>query len=182
MHWRWIALAALLAAVAVGYSAFNDRRSAPRATEAAPLQPGYYLKDAVITQTQESGALSARLFVRSLEQQSQQSGVFIKDVRVNYFQAPGHQWLLTADSGYAPADFSVVTFRGDVVLRPMDAEDAAMRTEALAVDTNRNIAYGVDTPATVQFGRHSMLVRNFSADLNNEKIRLESVNGRFASQ
>lgn len=184
MHWRWIASAALLAAVAIGYSAFNDRRAAPRAVEAAPPQPAYYLNNAVITQTQPNGELSARLIVKRVEQRSEESGIFIKDVQVNYFQAPGHEWLLTADSGYAPANSSVVTFRGNVVLRPLDADvkDAAMRTQALAIDAERNLAYGVDMPATVQFGRHLMLVRNFSADLQSEKIRLESVNGRLASQ
>jgi hypothetical protein len=34
----------------------------------------------------------------------------------------------------------------------------------------------------LRFGQHAMTVKNFRADLNSEKIRLESVNGRFESQ
>ena len=34
-------------------------------------------------------------------------------------------------------------------------------------------------PVKVRFGQHSMVVKNLRADLNNEKLRLETVNGRF---
>jgi hypothetical protein len=107
---------------------------------------------------------------------------------VNYFQAssgqsPAREWLLNARQGFVPANFRVVQLVGDVVLRPADAQPTAfLRADALAIDTQTNIAYSTASPVHVRFGGHSMVVKNFRADLNNEKIRLESVNGRFDPQ
>jgi hypothetical protein len=72
---------------------------------------------------------------------------------------------------------------GDVELRPADAQpNAFLRADALAVDTQTNVAYSLASPVHVRFGGHAMVVKNFRADLNSEKIRLESVNGRFDPQ
>ena len=56
MNWRWISLAALLAALVIGYGALVDRNPAPTTNDAQAEQPGYYLQDAVITQTQQDGS------------------------------------------------------------------------------------------------------------------------------
>ena len=69
---------------------------------------------------------------------------------------------------------------GDVELRPSDAAtDSYLRTEALAIDTERNVAYSTRSPVTVKFGKHDMQVQSFEADLKSEKIRARSVAGRF---
>ena len=56
MNWRWISLAALLAALVIGYGALVERNPAPAANSGQAEQPGYYLQDAVITQTQQDGS------------------------------------------------------------------------------------------------------------------------------
>jgi LPS export ABC transporter protein LptC len=109
-------------------------------------------------------------------------------VRVNYFQtstgqSPQREWLLNARQGFVPANFRVVQLSGDVVLRPADAQQTAfLRTDAMAIDTQTNVAYSTESPVHLRFGSHAMVVKSFRADLNNEKIRLESVNGRFEPQ
>ncbi|MGH8178622.1 MAG: LPS export ABC transporter periplasmic protein LptC [Steroidobacter sp.] len=181
MNWRWISLAALLAALVIGYGAFNDRSATPASSSGPPRLPGYYLHDAVITETQNDGSVGIRLIARRIEQRPSDDSIAISDVRVSYFQAPGKEWLLSAQRGLVPADSRIVQFEGDVELRPGDAPDAFLRTEALAIDTERNVAYGLNPPVELNFGQHALTVQNFTADLNTEKLHLETVNGRFRS-
>jgi LPS export ABC transporter protein LptC len=183
MNWRWISLAALLAALVIGYGALIERNPAPAASSEQAEQPGYYLTDAVITQTQKDGSLSLRLIANRIEQQRRDDSIELQTVRVNYFQSPEREWLLTARQGFVPANFRVVQLSGDVELRPANALPTAfLRTDAMAIDTQTNIAYSTSSPVHLRFGQHAMVVKNFRADLSNEKLRLESVNGRFEPQ
>src|SRR5262245_13442405 len=103
MNWRWISLAALLAALVIGYGALVERNPAPTANDAQAEQPGYYLQDAVITQTQENGSVSLRLIANRIEQRRRDDSIELQTVRVNYFQSPQREWLLTARQGFVPA-------------------------------------------------------------------------------
>ena len=183
MNWRWISLAALLAALVIGYGALVQRNPAPAASNDQAERPGYYLQDAIITQTQQDGSVGLRLVANRIEQQHIDDSISLDTVRVNYFQSPEHEWLLTARRGSVPANFRVVQLFGDVELRPADAQPTAfLRTESMAIDTQSNVAYSLSSPVQLRFGQHAMTVKNFRADLNSEKIRLESVHGRFVPQ
>ena len=196
MNWRWISLAALLAALVIGYGALVERSPAPTANDAQAEQPGYYLQDAIVTQTQQDGSVSLRLVASRIQQQRRDDSIALDTVRVNYYQSnsgsnsgsksgqsPQREWLLNARQGFVPANFRVVQLFGDVVLRPADAQpEAFLRVDALAVDTQTNVAYSLASPVRVRFGSHEMVVKNFRADLDSEKIRLESVHGRFDPQ
>jgi LPS export ABC transporter protein LptC len=183
MNWRWISLAALLAALVVGYGALVERNPAPAENNDRTERPGYYLQDAIITQTQKDGSISVRLIANRIEQQHLDDSIALETVRVNYFQSPQHEWLLTARHGSVPANFRVVQLSGDVELRPADAQpNAFLRSDSMAIDTQTNVAYSTSSPVQLRFNGHAMTVKNFRADLNSEKIRLESVNGRFDPQ
>jgi LPS export ABC transporter protein LptC len=196
MNWRWISLAALLAALVIGYGALVERSPAPTTNDAQAEQPGYYLQDAIVTQTQQDGSVSLRLVANRIEQQRRDDSIALDTVRVNYYQSnsgsksgskpgqsPQREWLLNARQGLVPANFHVVQLFGDVVLRPADAQpEAFLRVDALAVDTQTNVAYSLASPVRVRFGSHEMVVKNFRADLDSENIRLESVHGRFDPQ
>ncbi len=192
MNWRWISLAALLAALVIGYGALVERSPAPTTNDAQAEQPGYYLQDAIVTQTQQDGSISLRLVANRIEQQRRDDSIALDTVRVNYYQSnsesksgqsPQREWLLNARRGFVPANFRVVQLFGDVVLRPADAQpEAFLRVDALAVDTQTNVAYNLASPVRVRFGSHEMVVKNFRADLDSENIRLESVHGRFDPQ
>ena len=195
MNWRWISLAALLAALVIGYGALVERSPAPAANAGETERPGYYLQDAIITQTQPDGSIGLRLVADRIEQRRDDS-IALDTVRVNYYQSnsgsnsgsksgqsPQREWLLNARQGFVPANFRVVQLFGDVVLRPADAQpEAFLRVDALAVDTQTNVAYSLASPVRVRFGAHEMVVKNFRADLDSENIRLESVHGRFDPQ
>jgi LPS export ABC transporter protein LptC len=183
MSWRWISIAALLAALVLGYGAFMQRGDEPSARDQLPPRPGYYLRDAVVTETQQDGSLAIRLTASRIEQQPQDGSISMQSVRANYFRAADREWILTARSGMVPPDSRIVYLQGDVQLRPADMTDASwLRTDALALDAATNIAYSTNSPVQMRFGPHQMTVKRFVADLNSEKIRVESADGRFDPQ
>jgi LPS export ABC transporter protein LptC len=185
MNWRWVSLAAALAAIVIGYGAFIDSDSTPTMSNELPEQPGYYLKDAVILRTREDGSPSIELVAREIEQRLNRNeggeAINMESVRVNYFGKTDWQWELTANSGLVPPNSRIVYLDGEVELRSLasDAPDTFLRTDELAIDTEKSVAYSTRSPVNVRFGPHSMVVKNLRADLNREKLRLEAVNGRF---
>jgi LPS export ABC transporter protein LptC len=188
MNWRWVSLAAALAAIVIGYGAFVDNGSAPTMSQEMPEQPGYYLKDAVILRTREDGSPGIELIARRIEQKlnRNQSGeaIAMESVRVNYFGTTDWQWELTAQAGEVPANSRIVYLEGDVELRSLasDSPNTFLRTDELAIDTEKSLAYSTRSPVQVRFGSHSMVVKSLRADLNSEKLRLEAVNGKFDPQ
>jgi len=183
MSWRWISITALLAAVVVAYGAFVRRDSLGVSIGAPPEQPGYYLKDAVVTQTQADGSIGMRLVTSRIEQQSRDDSIVMTKVRVDYYQVAGQQWILSADQGFVPADSRVVQLTGDVSLRSAaNPDDSFLRVDALAIDTARNVAYSTSSPVVMQSGPYRMTVQSFEADLKEEKIRAKTVQGRFESK
>lgn len=180
MSWRWISVSALLGALVLGYGALTGHDSLNVSTGQTPPQPGYYLRDAVIERTAEDGSLSLRLVADRIDQNRDRSGIQAHDVQVDYLNAPGKAWQLTALEGFVPDDSRIVQFTGNVELRPTDAADGArLRTESLDLDTTRNIAYGRRSPVQITLGRNTLTVKKFEANLNTEKVTLESARGRF---
>jgi hypothetical protein len=59
--------------------------------------------------------------------------------------------------------------------------DELLRADSLAVDTEKSVAYSTSSPVNVTFGAHTLRVKSFAADLKNEKITAESVNGHYSS-
>lgn len=183
MNWRWVLIAALLGALIIGHGAFMERRTAPSGSSETAAQPGYYLKDAIITETYADGSLKMRLTAQRIDQHLQEGGFALSAVQADYFQAPAREWTLSARSGFMPADSHLLNLQGDVELRPANAADGTfLRTEAMAIDTDRNIAYSTDSPVSMQLGQHAMVVDSFIADLTSEKIHLEAAKGHYEPQ
>jgi LPS export ABC transporter protein LptC len=187
MNWRWVSLAAALAAIVIGYGAFMDNGDVPMANRELPEQPGYYLKDAVILRTREDGSPGIELIARRIDQRLSRpergEAITMESVRVNYFGKEDWQWALTANTGLVPPNSRIVQLEGDVELRSLTGDaNAYLRTNELAIDTEKNIAYSTRSPVQMRFGQHAMTVKSLRADLTSEKLRLETVNGRFDPQ
>ncbi len=120
MNWRWISIAALLAALVVGFGVMSGRNPVVEAITDMPAQPAYYLKDAVIKETDKSGAPSLRLIASRIEQQTADNSIVLHEVRVDYLKVPDKRWFLSALRGTVPADSRKIQFEGDVELRPTD--------------------------------------------------------------
>lgn len=179
MNWRWISAVALLAAVMIGFGIFSSRNPVSDAVTDLPSQPAYYLKDAIITQTEPSGAPSLRLIASRIEQEPADNSIVLHSVRVDYLKVPDKKWFLSAQRGLVPPDSRLIQFVGDVELRPTDGPaTSVLQTEEITIDSERNVAYTTTSPVQIQFGNYSMNVRRFEADLTTEKVRMEFVHGR----
>ena len=83
MSWRWVSIAALLGALVIGFGVLSGGSSESHLMGELPKQPAYYLKDAVITQTDEAGAPSIKLVASTIEQQPNDNSIGLYRVRVN---------------------------------------------------------------------------------------------------
>lgn len=179
MSWRWISIAAMLAALVVGFGALSNRDAEDAAAAATSEQPAFYAKDAIVLQTQEDGSPQLRLVADRIDQKVDDDSILLRSVRVDYLKVPGKLWVLSADQGAVPADSRMITFSGNVQLHPADATpDAFLRTDTLTVDTDRNLAYTTASPTSMQYGRYLMRVKRLQADLKTEQVTLEAVRGR----
>jgi LPS export ABC transporter protein LptC len=177
VNWRWITLSALLAAIVIGSGAYMKRGSAPLVNATSPIAPSYFLSDAVITETHPDGSPGIEVTASRIEQNNAGT-ILLNTVRARYFQMPGKEWALSADKGSLPADSRVLQLQGSVYLHPVNQAIATgLRTEALALDTEKQVAYSVHTPATFQFGSNTMHATSFRADLKNDKLLAHTVTG-----
>jgi LPS export ABC transporter protein LptC len=180
MNWRWIITVALLAAALAGYSAFLRRDPAGVVNNNTLEQPGYYLEDAVVTQSNEDGSPGITLTAKRIEQPQREEQINLIDVELDYLQTAQQRWSLKAARAVVPRDSRLVEFSGDVELRPRQSKQRAyLRTQALTVDTEKNLAYN-DVPVTVGFGPYLLTGRRIEVDLKNENIRLRNVVGKSA--
>jgi len=178
MNWRWISIAAFLAALVAIYGARVDRDVSSDGADDTQPPPGYYLKDAIITQTQPDGSPNLRLVASRIDQQRKDNSIHLDAVRLDYLKMPERHWVLTADHGMVPENSRTVQFTGNVDLHPAQAtQQTWLRTEALSIDTEKNQAYTTQSPVTIRFGTYSMTVKRLEADLATEKVRLESARG-----
>jgi LPS export ABC transporter protein LptC len=153
-----------------------------RAAAPVTAQPGYYLRDATLDQTDATGRLTLRVHAAHAAQDAGQGAVRLEQLEAHYFPEPGHDWLMTSTAGSLPPTLRVVEFVGDVRLRAAAAAaatGAVVRTEHLSLDLDTNLATTTD-PVHIDFGSHVMNARGLRADLKQETLRLESaVNGTF---
>ena len=178
-------MAALLAALVAVYGALVDRNISVDNDDDTPPPPGYYLKDAIITQTQPDGSPNMRLVAARIEQRRKDDDILLSDVRLDYLRMPERHWVLTAEHGIVPENSKIVEFSGDVDLHPALADKQIkqpqqtwLRTQALAIDTEKNLAYTTQSPTAIRFGTYTMTVKRLEADLTTEKVRLVSARGK----
>jgi LPS export ABC transporter protein LptC len=182
VNWRWISVSALLGAIVIGSGAFMNRTSVPLVSATAPVTPSYFLDDAVITQTQDDGSPSIQITATRIEEQNNSGTIRLSDVRAHYFEVPGKEWALAANHGTLPQDSRVLELQGAVELHPVNQEtNMRLRTEALALDTQKQVAYSVNTPVTFEIGSSSMRATSFRADLKNEKLYARAITGTLSS-
>jgi lipopolysaccharide export system protein LptC len=179
MNWRWIILTAFLAALAVGYSAFTNRGAAPVASGVAE-RPTYFLRNAVITETQTDGSLAMQLSAARIQMTPVSDDLAMETVQVNYHQSPAQQWRLTAERGFKSGASPVVELMGDVQLRPADGDARdVLRADRLAIDTEKEVAYSTSSPVQIRYGPHALTVESFRFDMSAEKLQMKSIKGKY---
>src|SRR5688572_3347378 len=150
MRWRFFILLALLMVAAVTLIARRERPDTlPTFASQQPLQPGYFMTDATVTQTGLDGLPLYRMTAQRIQQNPADQSIDLKNLRLAYSAEEKNEWTLTADTGHVPSiDARTIDLRGDVriVGRPLAAtgdaltQTALVRTPNLKVDAATGMA------------------------------------------
>jgi len=109
----------------------------------------------------------------------------LQDIALNYLSNTGTPWLLTAQHGSLEQSTRVVTFNGDVELRPQGSRittPVTLRTDQLSIDTEHNLAVAPGQ-VSILMNRQTLTAVGLQADLQRQTIRLMSqVHGEFNSR
>ncbi|MGA2187295.1 MAG: LPS export ABC transporter periplasmic protein LptC [Steroidobacteraceae bacterium] len=176
----------LLAVVALAVSTWilssPAHRPAPTQSTGKAELPGYYLKNATLTDFDADGAPTIRLEAERIDQVDHGTEVTLSNVRVHYQAPNGQTWLLVGDTGRVEPGGKVIDVAGHVQLQGDSTEHAGtviVHTEALSYDVPGSIAATPDD-VRVDFGAHTLTARGLRANLKERTLHLDSrVNGRF---
>jgi len=180
ISWKWVWMTALIAAAVASYGVLNRSPDGALVPDERMEQPGYYLRNAVLTVTQPDGSERMRLVADRIDEQVVDRSYAATGVRVDYTVSNDKPWTLRADAAHVPADLKIVVFSGNVtVSSEQGPRMGIIRTETLTLDTEANRA---STPASVaiEFAGQQLHATGLEADLSSQRLKLESgVNGRF---
>ena len=176
----------VLAVLALGVSTWflSSPARHPRRTADARQSdlPGYYLKNAVLTEFDLAGTPGVRIEAERIDQVDHSSEVALYNVRVSYQAPAGQLWSLVGDTAHVEPGGKVVDLAGNVRLQgdPTGHDGSAIiHTNTLRYDVPDGIASTHDD-VRVDFGPHVLTARGLRANLKERKLSLESkVNGRF---
>jgi lipopolysaccharide export system protein LptC len=144
--------------------------------------PGYYLKNAILTDYDASGAPSIRVEAERIDQIDHGNEVALYNVRVNYDAPGGQAWVLIGDTAHVQPGGKIIDVAGNVRLQgenPGTPGTAVVRTDLLSYNVPEGIA-STKSDVRIEYGGHILTARGLSANLKERTMRLESkVNGRF---
>jgi LPS export ABC transporter protein LptC len=144
--------------------------------------PGYYLKNAVLTDYDLAGHPSIRIEAERIDQIAHGNEVALYNIRVVYQAPNGQSWVMVGDVAHVQPDGKVVDVTGNVRLQGDSAgrEGAAIvRSDSLSYNVPEAVA-STKSDVRIDFARHTLTAHGFTANLKERTMRLESkVNGRF---
>ena len=176
----------VLAVVALGISTWilssQARRPQTQIDAKQADLPGYYLKNAVLTDYDLAGDPSIRIEAERIDQIAHGNEVALYNVRVVYQAPNGQSWVMVGDIAHIQPGGKVVDVTGNVRL-----QGEATGREGAAVVYTDTLSYNVpDAVAStksdvrIDYAEHTLTARGLIANLKERTMRLESkVNGRF---
>lgn len=190
MRWRFFILSILLVVAALTLLARRERPDTlPTFTSQQPLQPGYFMTDATVTQTGPDGLPLYRMTAQRIQQNPADQSIDLENPRFAYSAEEQNEWTLTADTGHVPSiDARTIDLRGNVRIvgrtLPAATDDAStptalVRTPSLKIDAVTGTA---NTADRVDFfwGNRQISATGLTADLKAERLKLHSsVHGRL---
>jgi len=144
--------------------------------------PGYYLKNAVLTDFDAAGNPAVRIEAERIDQIDHGNEVALYNIRVNYQPAGGQSWVMVGDVAHVQPGGKVIDVNGNVRLQGESSSNdptAVVHTDTLSYDIPDSIA-STKSDVRIDFGGHTLTARGMTANLKERTMRLESkVNGRF---
>ena len=170
-----LALLAVAAAVTWWLARTDDSDNLP-ATTTRLVQPGYYLRDATLEETDDAGRLYLRVATAKADQNPTTQEIALGPVRVDYFPAGTAPWVLTGNRGMLPAGARYVTLsdNGTMTGSPVAHRPAAvLRTSTATLDTVASLAT-TSAPVRIELGTQVVTATGMRADLKQQRIALEA--------
>ena len=183
MLFRFFTVVAVLAlAVSTWILSSPARRQQTQIDAKSPDLPGYYLKNAVLTDYDLAGDPNIRIEAERIDQIAHGNEVALYNIRVIYQAPNGQSWVMVGDAAHVQPGGKVVDVTGNVRL-----QGEATGTEGAAVIHTDTLSYNVaDAVASthsdvrIDFAKHTLTARGMIANLKERTMRLESkVSGRF---
>lgn len=176
-------LVLLALVVVVGLSFVGGEPADARREIVSPAdQPGYFLTNAVITETAKDGSPHVRIRAERIEQIPRDNSVELSSLNLTYAGTDERKWVVTADRGQVPENSKVVHLEGNVRIQGLIAgpgPEAVIDTSSLDFDTEKSIAQ-TDDDVRIAMGARALTARGLNADLKQGRVRLESrVHGQF---
>ncbi|MGO9424358.1 MAG: LPS export ABC transporter periplasmic protein LptC [Steroidobacteraceae bacterium] len=183
MLFRIFTLIAVIAlAVSTWILSSPGHRPAPSSAAGEAAMPGYYLKNAVLTDYDEAGAPSIRIQAERIDQIDHGPEVALYNVRLDYQSTNGQAWVMFGDVAHVEPGGKIIDVTGNVRLEGQSTEHAGtavVRTDALTYDVPSGVA-STRSDVRIEFGVHTLTARGMVANLKERTMRLESkVNGHF---
>jgi LPS export ABC transporter protein LptC len=144
--------------------------------------PGYYLKNAVLTDYDLAGNPTVRIEAERIDQIAHGNEVALYNVRVAYQAPNGQSWLMVGDVAHVQPGGKVVDVTGNVRLQgePSGRDGVAVvHTDTLRYDVPDAVV-STKSDVRIEFAKHTLTAHGLDANLKERTMRLESkVNGRF---
>jgi LPS export ABC transporter protein LptC len=151
-------------------------------TAAQPDLPGYFLKNAVLTDFDLAGNPSIRIEAERIDQIDHGNEVALYNVRVNYQAPNGQAWVMVGDVAHVQPGGKIIDVTGNVRLQGEAAGrdgTAVIHTDTLSYDVPDAVA-STKSDVRIDYAQHTLTARGLTANLKERTMRLESkVNGRF---
>jgi lipopolysaccharide export system protein LptC len=184
MIFRALTILAVIALATISWrlSSPTYKPAAPAGAEKSEL-PGYYLKNAVLTDFDAAGAPGTRVEAERIDQVDHGNEVSLSNVKVDY-QAPGGQtWEMVGDTAHVQPGGKIIDVAGNVRLEGAPSASnptpAIMHADTMSYDVPNGIAT-TKGDVRIDFGKHMQTAHGLTANLKDQTIRLESkVNGHF---
>ncbi len=176
----------LLAVVALGVSTWilssPAHRPKPISSASALDLPGYYLKNAVLSDFDTVGNPSIHLQAERIDQIDHGTEVAMSNVHVDYQTPNGQNWVLVGDFARVEPGGKIIDVTSNVRLQGESTEHAGtviVHTDTLRYDVPETIA-STKSDVRIEFGPQVLTGRGLVANLKERTMRLESkVNGHF---
>ena len=171
----------LTGAVASGLLLMRSQEEEPERNLIPRLGIGYYMANAQMVGTGDTGQVIYRMNARLAKQNPDEGGVLMEEVFFEYDPITEAPWELRADSGRIPPDGTMILLEGNVVAitREGDGATTTVRTEYLELDPE---AFVADTRQKVSIEQEGGTVHGtgMRAWFKEDRLRLNSnVNGKF---
>ena len=144
--------------------------------------PGYYLKNAVLTDYDLDGNPGIRIEAERIDQIAHGNEVALYNIRVLYQAPNGEAWVMVGDVAHVQPDGKVVDVTGNVRLqgeRTGREGSAVVHTDTLSYNVPDAVA-STKSDVRIDFADHTLTAHGLTANLKEHTMRLESkVNGRF---